>query len=292
VVTLVSLFLHIYANGSSVSGSKTKEPKACGRCPRTVTGIPALKRHCSEVHKQDIHGNPISVGLFPCPIPTCSKNTDPFKRREKLFNHIRIAHTERIEGQEVNGGMSSGERDTALITNNTTNAGNDFGVNHGDITSSFPDSASMQDILDMDGVIDKAFMEGFPSGEEVPDLFSPSDLPESFLDFSQQIATGGWSVAVEKTVAIPYDTIDEAKQALLNARNKALQKLQFINQQIENLEGRKGNRYEVIGGLESVNDSFLQGSFHGCASYFPHCPPSKICRVSTLVLDCLVFKLT
>jgi hypothetical protein len=131
VVTLVSLFSHLYANGSSVSESKTKEPKICGRCPKTVKDTPALKRHCSEVHKQDIDGNPISVELFPCRITTCRKHTEPFKRREKLAKHIRTFHTEIIEGQEVNGGISSGERDAALTTNNTAEAGNDFGGNHG-----------------------------------------------------------------------------------------------------------------------------------------------------------------
>ena len=157
-----------------------------------------------------------------------------------------------------------------------------------------PNLAQMpnQGSLDLNGVIDPTLMQSFPFGGELPNRSSPSALPGLSSDLFRHIATGEWPVTVNKTVTIQYDTIDEAKQALLNARNKALQKLQFINQQIENLEGRKGNRYEVIGGLESVNDSFLQGSFHGCASYFPHCPPSKICRVSTLVLDCLVFKLT
>lgn len=92
---------------------------------------PALKRHCSEVHKQDIDGNPISVELFPCRITTCHKHTEPFKRREKLAKHIRTFHAEIIEGQEVNGGISSGERDAAITTNNTTEAGNDFGGNRG-----------------------------------------------------------------------------------------------------------------------------------------------------------------
>lgn len=64
-------------------------------------------------------------------------------------------------------------------------------------------------------------------------------------------------MAVDKTVTVQYDTIDEAKQALLDARQKALQKLQFINQQIENLERRKQNRNEAVGGLENVEGDFL-----------------------------------
>jgi hypothetical protein len=131
VVTLFFLFSHIHANGGSVSESKTKEPKICGRCPKTVKDTPALKRHCSEVHKQDIDGNPISVEPFPCPITTCRKHTEPFKRREKLAKHIRAFHAEIIEEQEVNGGISLGGRDAALTTNNIAEAGNDFGGNHG-----------------------------------------------------------------------------------------------------------------------------------------------------------------
>lgn len=131
VVTLFSLFTYIYANGGRASESKTKEPKVCGRCPKTVKDTPALKRHCSEVHKQDIDGNPIPVELFPCHITTCRKHTEPFKRREKLANHIRTFHTEIIEGQEVNGGISSWEGHAALITNDTAEAGNDFGGDHG-----------------------------------------------------------------------------------------------------------------------------------------------------------------
>jgi hypothetical protein len=131
VVTLVSLFSRIYVNGGSVSESKTKEQKICSTCPKTVKDTPALKRHCSEVHKQDIDGNPISVELFPCRITTCHKHTEPFKRREKLVKHIRTFHAEIMEGQEVNGGISPGERDTVLPTNNTAEAGNDFGGNRG-----------------------------------------------------------------------------------------------------------------------------------------------------------------
>lgn len=295
VVALVSLFLHIYANTSSVPGSKTKELKACGRCPRIVRGVAALRRHCSEVHKQDIHGNPISVGLFPCPIPTCSKSRDPFKRQDKLFNHMRTAHTERTEGQEVNGGTLSGERDAALTTNNTrytATAGNDFGVSHGDTSSSFPNQAPIHESLIMDVDIDPAFMEDFLFGGKVWDPLPLSALPEPLRDFSQHIATGGLPVAVENTVAVPYDTIDEAKQALLDARNKTLEKLRFINQQIENLEGRKHNRNEAVRGLDNMNDSFLQESFYGCASYFPTALLLKHAESALLVLDCLVLKLT
>ena len=64
-------------------------------------------------------------------------------------------------------------------------------------------------------------------------------------------------MTVNKTVTIQYDTIDEAKQALLDARKKTLQKLQFINQQIEDLEGRKQNRNEAVRDWESVKGSFL-----------------------------------
>jgi hypothetical protein len=123
---------YIYANGGSVSTeSKTTEPKICGRCPKAVKDTPALKRHCSEVHKQDIYGNPISIELFACRITTCRKHTEPFKRREKLAQHIRTFHTEIIEGQDVNGGISSRERDAALTTNNAANVGNHSGGNYG-----------------------------------------------------------------------------------------------------------------------------------------------------------------
>lgn len=111
--------------------------------------------------------------------------------------------------------------------------------------------------LDLNGIIDPALMHSFPSGGKFPNRSSPSALPELCSDFFGQIATGGWPVAVDKTVTVQYDTIDEAKQALLDARKKTLQKLQFINQQIEYLEGRKQNRNEAVGGLESVEGSFL-----------------------------------
>ncbi|KAH8656513.1 hypothetical protein BGZ60DRAFT_143341 [Tricladium varicosporioides] len=120
-----------YSQNPLVSESKTKEQKICGRCPKTMKDTPALKRHCSEVHKQDIDGNPISVQLFPCHITTCRKHIEPFKRREKRAQHIRTFHAEIIEGQQVNGGILYGERDAALTTNNTAEAGNDFGGNHG-----------------------------------------------------------------------------------------------------------------------------------------------------------------
>jgi hypothetical protein len=122
----------VCANRSSVSAeSKTTESKLCGRCPKAVKDTPALKRHCSEVHKQDIYGNPISIELFPCHITTCRKHTEPFKRREKLAQHIRSFHTEITEGRDENGGISSGERDAALTTNNAANAGNHFGGTYG-----------------------------------------------------------------------------------------------------------------------------------------------------------------
>ena len=111
--------------------------------------------------------------------------------------------------------------------------------------------------LDLNGVIDPALMQSFPSRGKLPNRSPPSALPELCSDFFRQIATGGLPVAVDKTVTVQYDTIDEAKQALLDARKKTLQKLQFINQQIENLEGRKQNRNEAVGGVESVKGSFL-----------------------------------
>ena len=111
--------------------------------------------------------------------------------------------------------------------------------------------------LGLDGVIDPAWMQSFPSGGTLPNRSSPSALPGSCSDLFRQIATGEWPVTVDKTVTVQYDTIDEAKQALLDARKKTLQKLQFIDQQIEDLEGRKQNRNEAVGGLESVKGSFL-----------------------------------
>ena len=111
--------------------------------------------------------------------------------------------------------------------------------------------------LDFNSVIDLALMQGFPSGGKLPNRSSPSTLPGLCSDLFRQIATGEWPVTVDKTATVQYDTIDEARQALLDARKKTLQKLQFINQQIEDLERRKQDRNEAIGGLESVKGSFL-----------------------------------
>lgn len=131
MVTLCALSSHIHANDGSISESKAKEPKICRRCPKTMKDIPALKRHCSEVHKQDIDGNPISVELFPCHVTACPKHAEPFKRREKHAKHIHTFHTNTIKGQEVDGGISSGERHAALTINDTAEAGNEFRGNHG-----------------------------------------------------------------------------------------------------------------------------------------------------------------
>jgi hypothetical protein len=107
--------------------------------------------------------------------------------------------------------------------------------------------------LDLNDVIDSALMQSW----ELSNRSSPSALPGLCSDPFRQIATGEWPVNVDRTVTIQYDTIDEAKQALLDARKKTLQKLQFINQQIEDLEGRKLNRNGAARGLEVVNGSFL-----------------------------------
>jgi hypothetical protein len=127
--------LKLWADDSSdsVYKSRTKEPKICWKClpPKTVKDTPALKRHCSELHRQDIVGNPISVDLFPCAITTCHKHTEPFKRREKLAHHIRTFHAAIIESEEVNGGILAGQRDAALTTNNTAEAGDYFRGNYG-----------------------------------------------------------------------------------------------------------------------------------------------------------------
>jgi hypothetical protein len=107
-----------------------KDAKGCRSCPAIVRDTPALKRHCSKAHRQDIDGNPISVELFPCKISTCHKSRVPFKRREKLAKHILTYHSKTIEGQEVDGGASSGERHAALPTNHNLGADNNFGGNH------------------------------------------------------------------------------------------------------------------------------------------------------------------
>jgi hypothetical protein len=111
--------------------------------------------------------------------------------------------------------------------------------------------------LDLNKFIDPTLTQSFPSGESLSNLSSPSALPGLSSDFFRQIATGGVPVALAKTISVQYNTIDEAKQALLDARKKTLQKLQFINQQIENLEGRKQNRNHAVGEFESVNGTFL-----------------------------------
>jgi hypothetical protein len=103
------------------------DAKKCRTCSTTVRDTPALKRHCSEAHEQDIDGNPIFVERFQCPVMTCPKHIVPFKRQDKLANHIRASHFETNEGQEVNSGILSGEKHAALITNDTVEGGNDFG---------------------------------------------------------------------------------------------------------------------------------------------------------------------
>ena len=111
--------------------------------------------------------------------------------------------------------------------------------------------------LDFNGVIDPALMQSFPFGGKRLDRSSPSAHPGLYEDLFRQIDTREWPVTVNKTATVQYDTIDEARQALLDARKKTLQKLQFINQQIDDLERRKQNRNEAVGGLESVKSSFL-----------------------------------
>jgi hypothetical protein len=109
---------------------KGQDRKKCKTCLQTVRDKPALKRHCSEVHKEDIDGNLISVPEFRCPIMACPQYLKDFKRREKLENHIRTLHSEETKWQ-VNGGMSLGKVSPAVITHNTVEAANDFGGYHG-----------------------------------------------------------------------------------------------------------------------------------------------------------------
>ncbi|KAH8589501.1 hypothetical protein B0O99DRAFT_692394 [Bisporella sp. PMI_857] len=355
------VMIHDYGQNLRFLGGKAKEPKICWECPepKTMKDTPALKRHCSEVHKQDINGNPISIELFPCPITACHKHTEPFKRREKRAHHIRSFHAEIIQTQEPNSVVSLEKGGAALTTNNTAEAGNDFEENHGearvsarvyhdyakdsakagvgyaatygeiasssievqlapvakaygialctnpyipvdtnyqpssrpekpdvDTTNSSLDAASMytfsdspleidinrttRDAADIlitqmanegrlgsNGVIDPALIQSVPSGGKLLNQSSPSPLPEFCSGFFRQITTGGWPVTVDKTVTVQYDTLDEAKQALLDAREKTLQKLHFITQQIENLEERKRKRNEAVGGLEGVEGSFF-----------------------------------
>lgn len=346
------------SQGPNVYESRTKEPKICWKCfpPKTVKDTPALKRHCSEVHRQDTDGNPISVDLFPCFITTCPKHTKPFKRREKLAHHIQTFHAAIIESKEVNHEILAGQRDAALTTNNTAEAGDYFGGNYGvaqmsaavynksaevnvwspavfeerfsppievqsgpvangfdvslsstpkvpvdatfrpsstsekdvgDATNSLSNSTSMYNFwgsalgahtnriigpaagitksnqmsnagfLNLNEFIDPTMTQSFPSGGFYSNLSSPSALPELSSDCFPQIAIEGVPAALAKTISVQYNSIDEAKQALLDARKMTFQKLQFINQQIENLEGRKQNRNHAVGALQSVNGSFL-----------------------------------
>ena len=111
--------------------------------------------------------------------------------------------------------------------------------------------------VDFNGVIDHALMQSFPFGGKLSDRSSPSALSGLYEGLFRQIATGEWPVTVEEKATVQYDTIDEARQTLLDARKKTLQKLHFINQQIDDLERRKQNRNEAVGGLESVKSSFV-----------------------------------
>ena len=119
---------------------------------------------------------------------------------------------------------------------------NDMSPAIGD-AAEIPNLAQMpnEGLLDFNGVIDPALMQSFPSGRKLPDQSYPSALPGLCEDLFRQIATGEWPATVDKTTTVQYDTIDEARQALLDARKKTLQKLQFINQQIDDLERRKQN---------------------------------------------------
>lgn len=111
--------------------------------------------------------------------------------------------------------------------------------------------------LDLNGAIGPALMQNSSSGGKVSKQSFSSALPELHAGFFRQTTTEGWSMAVDKTITVQYDTIGEAKQALLDARKKTLQKLQFINQQIEGLEEMKLNRNEALGGLERVESTFI-----------------------------------
>lgn len=111
-------------------------------------------------------------------------------------------------------------------------------------------------LLELNDIIDPALLYSFPSDVGIPSLDSTSALSELCLDYLGQVATGKQPVAAAKPVTVEYETIDEARQALQDARKKTLQKLQFINQQIEYLEGMKQNRDEALG-PESVEESYF-----------------------------------
>ncbi|KAH7389168.1 hypothetical protein BKA64DRAFT_645631 [Cadophora sp. MPI-SDFR-AT-0126] len=300
-------------NAGTTLKNKRKE---CGSPEAAQLGISGLPERMGTNPPADHKTEPRTAAITPAiaaaseaVMMTYGQNLLAFKRWEKLAKYIRTFHTKIIKGQEANGGISSRERDAALTTNNTAEAGNDFEGNHGaarvsarahqdsaevgvwyptvfeellspsievqsapvskcngDTASSFLDPASIYTFWDsplevdmnrtigdaaeiptlsqmpnegslgLNGVIDPALMQSFPSGGKLPNRSSP--LPPE----------------------VQYDTIDEAKQALLDARQKALQKLQFINQQIENLERRKQNRNEAVGGLENVEETGLEDS--------------------------------
>lgn len=109
----------------------------------------------------------------------------------------------------------------------------------------------------MNSVIDPALLQSFPSGGELPSQSSPSAPPGLYWDPYLQTTAGDSPVTVDQTVTIQYETHDEAKHALMDAKTKTLQKLQFIERQIEDLERRKQNRNEAVRGLESVKGDFF-----------------------------------
>jgi hypothetical protein len=108
------------------------------------------------------------------------------------------------------------------------------------------------------GTIVPGWMQSPPFGGELPNRSSLSALPELFSGVGDQIATEGLPTAAkDKTVTVQYDTIDEAKQALVEAKKKTLEKLQSIEQQIEKLEEMKRSSNKVAGDLESLESGLF-----------------------------------
>jgi hypothetical protein len=111
--------------------------------------------------------------------------------------------------------------------------------------------------LDSNSGINPALMQSFPPAEELPKKSSLTVLPDLNPAFFRQIANGGLPLGEDRTITIPYESLAEAREALLEARQKKLQELRFIEQQIENLEGKKRNENELVGGHKSLEGSFL-----------------------------------
>jgi hypothetical protein len=104
--------------------------------------------------------------------------------------------------------------------------------------------------------IDPALTQNFPPVGELPNQSSLPVHPDLNSGLLRQVVNGELPVGKDITITIPYQSLAEFREVLLELRKRKYQEVQYLDQQIEKLKEKQRDDNEFVGGHGGLEGSF------------------------------------